>query len=117
MSTILPRPVAQKTAVMDRKTERRLMDSYDGTACECCGAADGTVVAAHYRKGNAGTGYRPPGIVAGLCFNCHEIADGRVPGDSAEIWLRVLVKLLTDRAKARADEMTAERDSKGDGNG
>lgn len=89
-----------KTAVMSEKEERRYMKRFRDTPCECCGRNDGTTVGAHLNLNSGGTGYRAKGVVAGLCSSCHDIADGRVPGNRYEIWTRVAQRLMRERAAA-----------------
>lgn len=93
MNMLLP-----KSAVMTAEEEKRYMRTFRDTPCECCGRNDGTTVAAHLNLNSGGTSYRAKGIVAGLCSSCHDIADGRVPGNRFEIWARVGQKLMRDRA-------------------
>ena len=87
---------------MPRRSERRYMDTFRDTACEACGQNDGTVVPAHCNMGLGGMGYRAPGVIAGLCYRCHAIADGRTSEPYTErlkIWVRVAQKLMGDRFK------------------
>ena len=65
-----------------------------GQACVCCGAKDGTVVAAHYQgyrsylmgKGKAS---KPHDLfVAYFCSDCHAKFDGYDTSDLDDKWLR-----------------------------
>lgn len=81
----------------DRTGERGYLKSFRDTACEACGAT-GTVVAAHFNMNRAGM--KNPGVVAGLCHDCHAVADRRFNVSKVEaqrVWLRVLRKLLRER--------------------
>lgn len=70
--------------------------------CESCGINDDTIVGAHFNMEGGGMGYRAPGVVAGLCKDCHDIADGRTNAPEKErwkIWGRVLAGILRNRAR------------------
>jgi hypothetical protein len=76
--------------------------TFKDAECEACGAV-GTTVGAHFNFEAGGMAFREPGAVAGLCFACHNIADGRTNASKEErdkIWLRVLKNVLKARAMA-----------------
>ena len=104
MSRVFPtKPPFQKDA-LTRKAERKYMDSFRGAICESCGINDGTVVGAHFNFEGGGMGYRAPGVVAGLCGSCHDLADGRTNAPKSErvkVWLRVLAGMLRNRARVK----------------
>ena len=78
--------------------------TFRDTPCESCGINDGTVVGAHFNFEGGGMGYRAPGVVAGLCQVCHNLADGRTNAPYEErikIWLRVLAGVLRNRARIK----------------
>ena len=72
----------------------KLLAAAKGQACVCCGAKDGTVVAAHYtgfRQHRLGKG---KGIkchdfcVAFLCAKCHSLYDSLDVSDFTDHWMR-----------------------------
>ena len=83
--------------------DARFCRTFKDTACEACDKADGTVVPCHCNMERGGIGFKARGIVAGLFFDCYNIADGRVPASKEErlkIWVRVGQKLMLDRFTA-----------------
>ena len=76
-----------------RLRDRKYLNSFRDTACEACGADDGTIVAAHIRAGNeGGVGMKPSDdLVFGLCHSCHAEQEAS-PG--AAWWLEKIVKPL-----------------------
>lgn len=75
-------PKAQKRGRIDKSAlaigePKRVRDkawkkSANGRPCDACGVQDGTIVAAHIRKHNAGTGLKPSDDeTLFLCFACH----------------------------------------------
>jgi len=83
-----------------RENERKYLDTFRDTACESCGANDGTTVPAHCNLGGDGVGWKQTGVVAGLCASCHSAADGAPIVERYKVWIRVLTRLL----KARYEE-------------
>ena len=81
-----------------RARDRKYLDSFRDTACEACGANDGTVVPAHMTIGWGRRSEKPHDyLVAGLCFACHGIADGGNWTERARLWLEVLRTLMRKR--------------------
>lgn len=100
MTQIKPtKPVAQRQSPFNDKAYQK---TFKDIPCEACGINDGTVVGAHFNFEGGGKGLKQSGVVAALCFDCHNIADGRtnVPEkERVKIWLRVLKTLLRDRSR------------------
>lgn len=69
---------------------KKLLDGAKGQSCVNCGAADGTVVAAHYtgmrsHRFGKGTGHKPHDLcIADLCQKCHYKFDVAFDGSSFE---------------------------------
>ena len=84
-----------------REKDRKYLDSFRDTTCESCGAADETVVGAHFSFGNFARGMKADDyFTAGLCFKCHAISDQGSFKERTAIWLKVLKKLMRDRYRA-----------------
>ena len=69
---------------------KQMLDGAKAQSCVNCGAADGTVVAAHYNgirsyRFGRGTGHKPHDLcVADLCHKCHYRFDVGFDGSSHE---------------------------------
>lgn len=107
MTQIRPRPIHKKNKIT-REQEKRYMATFrEIGVCEACGIANGTIVPAHFNLGEGGTGYRAPGLIAGLCFACHNLIDRRVIDEKQRTWVleKLCQKLLRDRARIKINEI------------
>lgn len=63
---------------------KKLLEIVREIPCQCCGACDGTVVAAHRNQGK-GMGLKvSDALVAALCHSCHAELDQGLKLDRAE---------------------------------
>ena len=84
-----------------REQDRAYLHSFRGTACESCGAIDETVVGAHFSFSNFARGMKAHDyLTAGLCRECHFLADHGTLEARWKIWANVLKKLMHDRYRA-----------------
>ena len=69
---------------------KKMLDGAKCQSCVNCGAADGTVVAAHYtgmrsHRFGKGTGHKPHDLcIADLCHKCHHAFDVAFDGSTFE---------------------------------
>ncbi len=87
--------------------------SFAGSSCEACSLNNGSTVPAHFPFESFTYGKKVgDDQIVGLCFDCHNIADGRTNASMEErnkIWFRVLKKRLPDRYKAFKEQREQER--------
>lgn len=82
---------------------KKILDAANGEPCTICGAENGTTVFCHLNESWAGKAYSKKSDDLGmfLCSKCHDIYDGRIPGDmSYEDVLRAFyrtIRRLIDR--------------------